>query len=221
MGPSPEPAIPRFRGASATGLCHSAACPRGTPSTPTPPSHCPISSCGAHGPPPSPCPSRLNRGLPDIPRTRKSRFPDSAPGPLPLSSLLPAIFGARNGGGGARPTRPSLPVLHSSWPGTRASVWGGERVPSPGLPQPVLALEPRPVQSGGQSAGGKGAPRPPRARSPPLAPPPSGGRTLLCRSRPVWPPAVGREGSRARRRCADLLGKIPRFRPVNRRRVTL
>lgn len=147
----------------------------------------PVGSSAANGPPfplpppsagrppsASPCPSRLNPGLPDIPSAPKSRFPDSAPGPLPLCVLHTATLRVRYRRGSAGTPFPAR--FPSSVPGAHGAVWGDGRVPSPGLPHPVPLLGPCPNPKRRRARGRQRGARAPRTRSPPFMPPPSRGQ---------------------------------------------
>lgn len=193
LGPSPGPA---------------GCCAANSPPFPLPP------PCAGRPPSASPCPSRLNPGLPDTPARSKSRFPDSALGPLPLrSSRRPSGLGTGEGAPG-RPFPAPFAQLRDRGAGSRPST-------HPRTPHSARVLGPCPNPKQRRARRRQRGARAPGTRSPPFMPPPSGGLARPCCSRPAGPPAVGREGSYARRRCADLLGKIPGFRPVNRPRVTV
>lgn len=146
LGSSPEPATP---GLATLGRC----VPGERPPQPPPPEssrlahglpYPPRSPPGGRIPLATPCPSRLNPGLTKVLRAPKSRFRDSALGPLPLPSLLPVTFGGRHeeGGAGSQAVAP-FPASFAQL-GARSALTSLGRRPSahPGLPQPVQAPGP-------------------------------------------------------------------------------
>lgn len=214
-GPSPEPAAPGLGGPRGLAILG-----RRVPGEQPPPR--PASSSSAHGP--SLCSSTRSRGPPSLslplplaaqPGTARqpsavgrAAFPTRLRGPscCARSARRPSGLGTGEG-------RPSLPRA-------QGAVWGAFERPPLHFPSQSRPWALARVQSGGQRTGGKGTPGPPGIPARLLRRHPRGaGLARASPARPGLPRSPG--GSRARRRCADLLGKIPGFRPVNRPGVTL
>lgn len=169
-------------------------------------------------PPPAPAgrpPSSLPLPLAAQPGTARqpsavgrAAFPTRLRGPscCARSARRPSGLGTGEG-------RPSLPRA-------QGAVWGAVKRPPLHFPSQSRPWALARAQSGGQRTGGKGTPGPPGTPARLLRRhPPGAGLAPASPARPGLPRSPG--GSRARRRCADLLGKIPGFRPVNRPGVTL
>lgn len=234
LKPFPEPSAPGLGGPSAAGLCDSPSpCPRGTPPPPSHPRSCGFqrgerpslsSSTPFRGPPSLslPLPLAAKPGTARHPRAlRRADFPTQLRGPSRYACSTRRPSGLDTGEAAPAPGRLS-PLLWQV-PCLGRTEQSGETAECPAQDFPIQSRswDLARIQNGGERAGGKGASGHPELAPRLLCRRPLGARARGCCCRPARPPAVGREGSYARRRCADLLGKIPGFRPANRPRVTL